>query len=410
MKLLKKSKAILSLVLICTFLVAFLPAQTASASSYQDWKQSDSRWGSLTLGNNGTMSSWGCKITSIAILMVHSGVENESTFNPGTLRNRYENTGYITHSSSISADGNLLDAATTQTNSPNFYKVGSKDFSTTAFSGIYSTISSLLNQGYYVEVRVKNNGHSVAVNYCSNNEVYIMDPGYTGRTTLSYYDGGIACCYYYKAKSSSTADTITASGYNYPTSLSTGSAYSIYGTVTSAVSNIKSLTAGVYTTSGTLKTGKTVTPNAKSYNLKNVDAYIYFNNLSAGTYYYKVTATNSTTTTTVINKKFTVGSDTITASGYNYPTSITKGSAFSVYGTVTSAISNITSLTAGVYNTSGTLVTGKTVTPNAKSYSIKNVDAYIYFNNLSTGTYYYKVIAKNSTGTTTVINKQFTVK
>lgn len=111
----------------------------------------------------------------------------------------------------------------------------------------------------------------------------------------------------------------------------------------------------------------------------------------------------------MINRTFTVKGDTITASGYNYPTSLKKGQAFSIYGTVTSSSSNIKSLTCGVYTTGGSLKTGKTVSPNAKSYNLKNVDAYVYFNNLAAGTYDYKVIATNSAGTTTVINKRFTV-
>lgn len=410
MKQLQKNRGILAFLMIFTLLVSMIPSNTiVKAASYQDWKQYDSRWGSKTLGDNGTMSSWGCKITSLAILMVHAGVENESTFNPGVLRDRYENAGYITHSSSISADGNLCSGATSQSFSPKFYYVDSHYYPTESFATIRSDISSLLNSGYYVEVRVKNNGHSVAVNYCSSSEVYIMDPGYSGRTTLSYYDGGIYCINYYKAVKSTVADTLSASGYNYPTTLTPGQAFSIYGTVTSGSSNIKSLTAGVYTTGGTLKTGKTVYPNTRTYSLANVDPYVYFNNLTAGTYVYKVTATNSSTTATVINRTFTVKGDTITASGYNYPTSLKKGQAYSIYGTVTSSVSNIKSLTCGVYTTGGTLKTGKTVSPNAKSYSLANVDAYVYFNNLAAGTYDYKVIATNSAGTTTVINKRFTV-
>ncbi len=404
-------KHFIAMLTICSFLVVMLPTTVTKAASYENWKQYDSAWGSKPLGNNGTMASWGCKITSIAILMVHSGAESESNFNPGILRDRYENAGYISHSSSISADGNLLSGATSQSFQPNFYYVGSKDYNPTPFSQICPSIKSLLNQGYYVEVRVKNNGHSVAVKSATDNEVYIMDPGYN-RTTLSSYDGGISSCNYYRANKVNTPqnDSIVSSGLNYPSTLKVGQAFSVTGTVTSSASNITSLTAGVYS-GNSMVTGKTVYPNARSYNMSGVDPYIYFNNLSAGTYTYRVTATNASGTTQLLNRTFTVGStsDVLSASGYNYPTSLRKGQAYSIYGTVTSSSSNIKSLTCGVYTTGGSLVTGKTVYPNAKSYNLKNVDAYVYFNNLGTGTYYYKVTATNSAGSKVVINQRFTV-
>lgn len=174
-----------------------------ASSNYKTWKQYDSEWGSKKVGDNGTMSAWGCKITSLAILMVHADVENSSNFNPGILVDRYENAGFISHNSSISLDGNLSSSATTQSNSPNFYQAGSKDFTYSSFSSIHSQISDLLDNGYYVEVRVNNNGHSVAVDYCSSSDVYIMDPGYS-KTKLSQWDGKISRAYYYKTKRGSS--------------------------------------------------------------------------------------------------------------------------------------------------------------------------------------------------------------
>ncbi len=42
--------------------------------------------GNKTLGSCGnTMAEIGCAVTSIAILVVHSGSKSESSFNPGTL-------------------------------------------------------------------------------------------------------------------------------------------------------------------------------------------------------------------------------------------------------------------------------------------------------------------------------------
>ena len=119
---------------------------------------------------------------------------------------------------------------------------------------------------------------------------------------------------------------------------------------------------------------------------------------SAGTYYYKVLVTNATHTNyAVVNQKFTVsdGSTTTTdklsmTGGVTIP-NIKVGNVVSIRGTVTSASSNLKSVTVGVYDSNNKLVTGKTVAPNAKTYNVRNLDAYVSFGDLKAGTYYHKV-------------------
>lgn len=235
--------------------------------------------------------------------------------------------------------------------------------------------------------------------------------------------------YYYRVSASNSAGTkvlinssfsvksaatyARISNYNVPGNLKAGQCCSIKGTVSSET-RLSSVTAGVYTSAsgGTMKTGKTVYPNTTSYNLKNVDAYIYFNRLPAGTYYYRVSASNSAGNIVLINRSFTVTAAATYAkiSGYNTPSSLKVGRAYSIRGTVTSD-SKITSLTAGVYTSAsgGTMKTGRTVAPNATSYSISRIDPYVYFNRLPVGTYYYRITATNSAGTKTLVNTRFYV-
>lgn len=52
---------------------------------------------------------------------------------------------------------------------------------------------------------------------------------------------------------------------------------------------------------------------------------------------------------------------------------------------------------------------GKTANPNATSYNLANLDADVKFGKLPAGVYYYRVSATNEPGTTTLINKKFTV-
>ena len=218
--------------------------------------------------------------------------------------------------------------------------------------------------------------------------------------------------------STTTMDTLSMTGGVTIPNIKVGNVVSIRGTVTSASSNLKSVTVGVYDSNNKLVTGKTATPNAKTYNVRNLDAYVSFGDLKAGTYYYRVFATNATTTNfPVVEQKFTVSangsttaSDTLSISGGTSVPNITEGTSVVVKGTVSSASSNITSVTVGVYSASGNLITGKTAKPNAKSYDLRKLDAYVNFNLLTPGSYLYRVTVSNGTKTQQLVNQAFQVK
>ena len=215
-----------------------------------------------------------------------------------------------------------------------------------------------------------------------------------------------------------TTDKLSITGGVTIPNIKVGNVVSIRGTVISASSNLKSVTVGVYDSNNKLVTGKTATPNAKTYNVRNLDAYVSFGDLKAGTYYYRVFATNATTTNfPVVEQKFTVSangsttaSDTLSISGGTSVPNITEGTSVVVKGTVSSASSNITSVTVGVYSASGNLITGKTAKPNAKSYDLRKLDAYVNFNLLTPGSYLYRVTVSNGTKTQQLVNQAFQVK
>ncbi len=227
------------------------------------------------------------------------------------------------------------------------------------------------------------------------------------------------------ASTSSASDGLSISGgTNMPSNLARGKAVNVTGTVTSASSNITALTVGVYDSNGRFVTGRTIAPNATSYDLRRLDAYVAFNTLASGSYTYAVIATNASNKNyALVNKKFTVGdgasssssssssSDKLTISGgTTVPDTLAQGKAVNVRGTVTSSSSNITALTVGVYNASGKFVTGRTIAPNARSYDLSRLDAYVAFNKLSAGKYVYAVIASNGANSNyALVNKTFTV-
>ena len=94
-------------------------------------------------------------------------------------------------------------------------------------------------------------------------------------------------------------------GESVPGALQAGSSFSIRGSVTSDTA-ITSVTVGVYDINGKMKIGKTVQPNTKLYSLANVDEDIVFSRLTAGTYYYRISAASGSGKKTFVNKVFHV--------------------------------------------------------------------------------------------------------
>lgn len=204
--------------------------------------------------------------------------------------------------------------------------------------------------------------------------------------------------------------TLAISSYNYPTSITAGSSFSIYGTVTSNYT-ITDVTVSVLNSSGSTKLTASAAPNAASYSIANLDSKITFGSLSAGTYTYVITATDSKTTKTLVSKSFTVtaAASTLKISSYNYPTTIKVGSSYSIKGTIKSNY-KITKVTVKVVNSSGKTVLSASASPNSTSYSIAKLDSKIKFGSLSAGTYTYKVTATDTKKSKTLVSKTFKVR
>lgn len=95
------------------------------------------------------------------------------------------------------------------------------------------------------------------------------------------------------------------SGQNTPGTLKQGENFSIYGTISSST-KLTYVSVGVYNASGSRQIGKTVSPGSTSYNINNLDSYIQFDQLTAGVYYYRITATNSAGIELLVNNPFIV--------------------------------------------------------------------------------------------------------
>ena len=181
----------------------------SGADSYKTWLQSDSRWGSKTLGSCGdTMAEIGCAVTSVAIQVVHSGCKSESSFNPGTL------VDYLSKNGGFDSEGNLYWGAVTGLVS-NFTFEKRAYFSSQTKSNITKELTTYINQGYYIVMSVKNDGHWIAIDTIKNGVVYMMDPAQNKTDKLfDYYDvSGMIQVRLYKGKNTPAKVDATTTTY-----------------------------------------------------------------------------------------------------------------------------------------------------------------------------------------------------
>jgi hypothetical protein len=166
-----------------------LVANANTDTPYYLWKQIDSQWADLTIANTGNrLSGYGCAVTSIAMLVAHSGLRDESNFDPGVFLTWLNNNDGFTSGGGIywSAVSNMC---------PQFkYKdkvildVDASD------DEKFKTIKSYYDQGYYMAISVTNNygtpdGHWVAVRAVKDGKVIMMDPGGQEQDLFSTYTG-----------------------------------------------------------------------------------------------------------------------------------------------------------------------------------------------------------------------------
>ena len=186
-------------------------------------------------------------------------------------------------------------------------------------------------------------------------------------------------------------DNIVFSGMSFPQKIKKGSGQHIEGTISSNAT-IKTINAAVVNSSGKTVLNKTVSPNSKSYSLKNsaIDNALTFGSLGTGDYklVYMVNSGNNQKTYTHNFTVYQQADIKITFSGMSFPQKIKEGSGQHISGKITST-SNINKIQAIVTNSSGKTVLNKTVSPNVKSYSLMNssLDATLTFGSLATGTY-----------------------
>lgn len=159
---------------------------STSSGSYANWKQKDAKWGSVRLGqSNQTISSAGCLVTSVAMLIAKSGVPTnvQGDFNPGTFVTALNKNGGF-------SGANFAWYRVTSV-APKFRPV-QINYSLAGLSKEQklNTIRNLVSQGYYVVAEVKGNTgqHWVAIDNVTGNTINMMDPGSSSTNMWAQYN------------------------------------------------------------------------------------------------------------------------------------------------------------------------------------------------------------------------------
>lgn len=102
------------------------------------------------------------------------------------------------------------------------------------------------------------------------------------------------------------------------------------------------------------------------------------------------------------------GTDVISIDDENYPEAIRQGDYFNIKGIISSG-SALNNVTVSVYDHSGNMRTGKSVSPGTTVYDLKQLDNYVSFGKLEQGSYSYRVTASNAGNTVILIEKEFKI-
>ena len=141
-----------------------------ATGDWANWKQYDELWKNTPIGNS-TVGKIGCAMTAVAMQIMRSGVATTlgANFNPGTFALELAKLG------GFDSKGNINWSVVSKI-APGFQWTGDREYGNIS----PSNINSLVNQGYYVILNVKNGRHWVAVDRVEGDKIYMFDSGSGG--------------------------------------------------------------------------------------------------------------------------------------------------------------------------------------------------------------------------------------
>lgn len=179
--------SLISIILTLSFVIGIIPAM-GTTYEYTTWKQSDPRWGSIPFGDVGdTVSKSGCAVTSIAILMVHSGAvsTDPAVFNPGIFVN------WLKQNDGFTSQGWLYWAKASEYTSKFSFHI-KVNISGLSKQDKIEEIKKYISEGYVIVAEVNSGGHYVAIDRVENGVAYMFDPADRGYDDLfDYAESGV---------------------------------------------------------------------------------------------------------------------------------------------------------------------------------------------------------------------------
>ena len=147
----------------------------SSSGEFVNWRQNDPLWKDINLGNSeGKIGNIGCLVTSIAILIEKSGINNKiEEFNPGTFVKELNKHKAFTNT------GSLIYSKISEV-IPNFIFEGNISLREKTKQEKLDLIKKYIDLGYYITAEVRGatpgNQHWVAVTNVVDGNIMMVDP------------------------------------------------------------------------------------------------------------------------------------------------------------------------------------------------------------------------------------------
>ena len=237
------------------------------------------------------------------------------------------------------------------------------------------------------------------------------------------------------AANTSAESTLSLWGVTSPSSVKKGSGFTIRGNIESNY-RITDVEVAVIGGDGKAVITAEASPGTYSYDVYSLDQKVKFGTLAAGSYKYRITAADEKKSAVLHEASFTVvqpepaqtsggtngtassgtqtsassaSASTLKQTGATLPSSINKGSGFTIRGVISSN-TNISVVNLVILDADGKAVIFKSASPNKKSYDLRNMDSSVKFGTLPAGKYIYRVTARDKNQTLTLIRTGFFVR
>lgn len=174
----------------------------SSNGDYSSWKQYGESWSDISMGD-GTISRYGCLLTSMAIQIARAGTavtnlpSGFTTFNPGAFVTSLKNNGGVDDNANFTGTGWQKIASNVKITEQSVNNVNTTSELAKVLSAELATGAEEKYQKYLI-IKISATGHSqhwIAIDSVTNDSVTLMDPGATGTTLDENYDNWVVSAY-----------------------------------------------------------------------------------------------------------------------------------------------------------------------------------------------------------------------